>query len=72
LPVNSILHQDGYELDKVARAVDEYDDQMADYYDGRTSNAKSSDWSAPTTRATQGKRREHMLEFLQARGFLKR
>lgn len=72
LPVSSILHQDSYELDKVASVVDAYDELIADYYGARASNAKSSDWSAPTTRAIQGKRREHMLEFLQAQGFLKR
>ncbi len=71
LPVSSILHEDRYELSKVAASVDDYDEIIAAYYGTRKTNAKSSDWSAPTTRAIQGKRREHMLAFLQAQGFLK-
>lgn len=72
MPVSSVLHQNTYDLEAVSSQVDEYDSLMAEYYGSRNSNAKSSDWSAPTTRAIQGKRREHMLAFLQARGFLKR
>jgi nitroreductase len=71
LPVSSILHEDRYDLSKVAVSVDEYDKSIADYYETRAKNTKSSDWSAPTTRAIQGKRREHMLAFLQSQGFLK-
>lgn len=72
MPVESILHENVYDQEKVKSAVDDYDEIIADYYGSRASNAKSSDWSAPTTRAIQGKRREHMLEFLQSQGFLKR
>lgn len=71
MPVATILHQDTYDLEAVAASVDDYDESFAAYYGSRGSNAKSSDWSTPTTRAIQGKRREHMLEFLQQRGFLK-
>ncbi len=71
MPVSAIMHQDSYDIDAVSAGVDAYDEAFAAYYGSRGSNAKSSDWSAPTTRAIQGKRREHMLEFLQERGFLK-
>ncbi len=71
MPVSTVLHQDTYEIEAVASKVDAYDKTFADYYGSRASNANSSDWSASTTRAIQGKRREHMLEFLQERGFLK-
>lgn len=71
MPVETILHQDTYDVNAVAKNVDAYDELFADYYGSRASNSKSSDWSAPTTRAIQGKRREHMKEFLQERGFLK-
>lgn len=71
MPVSAILHEDSYNLDAVASKVDEYDEAFAVYYGSRGSNVKSSDWSAPTTRAIQGKKREHMLAFLQDRGFLK-
>lgn len=71
MPVTTVLHQDTYDVDAVATNVDAYDEAFAAYYGSRASNAKSSDWSAPTTRAIQGKRREHMQTFLQERGFLK-
>ncbi len=72
MPVVSVLHQDNYDEERVAKSVDDYDELMSEYYGSRSSNSKSSDWSAPTTRAIQGKRREHMLEFLKLRGFLQR
>jgi len=71
MPVATVLHQDVYDNAGVATNVDAYDMAFAAYYGSRESNAKSSDWSAPTTRAIQGKRREHMKDFLQERGFLK-
>ena len=71
LPVAAVLHQDTYNQDAVKAAVDNYDVRMADYYGHRSSNIKASNWSTPTARAIQGKRREHMLALLQARGFLK-
>ena len=48
-----------------------YDRVMADYYAGRGSNVKLSDWSSAVATAMQGKKREHMLEFLRARGFFR-
>ncbi len=71
MPVATVMHKDTYNFDGVAASVDAYDEAFAAYYGSRAENAKSSDWSAPTTRAIQGKKREHMQSFLQARGFLK-
>ncbi|MGA1740678.1 MAG: oxygen-insensitive NADPH nitroreductase [Pseudohongiellaceae bacterium] len=71
MPVKTILHEDTYDVESVAGNVDAYDEIFAAYYGSRGSNSKSSDWSAPTTRSIQGKRREHMKRFLQERGFLK-
>lgn len=71
MPVSTVLHQDSYDIDAVPACVDAYDEAFSAYYGSRGSNAKSSDWSSPTTRAIQGKRREHMLAFLKDQGFLK-
>ena len=70
MPVSAILHEDCYNRDTIASTVDNYDQQMQTYYGERGDNAKISDWSSPTTSAIQGKKREHMLGFLQKRGFL--
>jgi nitroreductase len=52
--------------------MDKYDAQMAEYYASRGANIKMSDWSASAAEAMQGKKREHMLAFLQAQGFFNR
>ncbi len=71
-PVDVVLHQDVYQSTKVQDQVDEYDQQMADYYSSRQVNTKNTNWSLQTASAVQGKKRQHMLAFLQAQGFLKR
>ncbi len=72
LPVQSILHEGGYQSHGIGQQVDQYDQQMHAYYASRSSNAKLTDWSEQTAMAVQGKTRDHMLTFLQQRGFLLR
>ncbi len=68
MPVDYVLHQDSYS-ETSSEQMSEYDAQMAAYYGSRGANVKMSDWSTSTAEAVQGKRREHMLAFLQAQGF---
>jgi len=67
-----VLHQNTYDEQSVAKRVDDYDRQMEDYYASRQSNVKITNWSQQTASAVQGKKREHMLDFLRQRGFLQR
>ncbi len=69
-PLDLVLHQDVYRDGEVERMAD-YDRAMADYYAARGDNARRSDWSATTAKATQGKKREHMLPFLRRMGFFR-
>jgi len=71
-PVQTILHEDSYDLNQVKAQVDSYDQQMQDYYQSRGSNQRISTWSAQTAAAIQKKQRTHILKFLQSRGFLLR
>ena len=71
LNVEAVLHEDAYVLDTIPAQVDAYDLEMADYYAAREHRARASNWSQQTATAVHGKRREHMLTFLQGRGFLK-
>lgn len=71
-PVQTILHEDSYDLNQVKAQVDSYDQQMQAYYQSRGSNQRVSTWSAQTAAAIQKKQRTHMLKFLQTRGFLLR
>ena len=71
MPVGFVLKQDRYQ-DVDEPGLAEYDEQMARYYANRGTNVKLSDWSNAAANAVQGKKREHMLAFLNARGFFLR
>jgi len=71
MPVGFVLHQDVYQ-DVSAERMALYDDKMAAYYASRGKNVRLGDWSTAAARAVQGKKREHMLDFLRARGYFRR
>lgn len=71
MPVEFVLHQDSYR-EVPGERLAEYDRQMADYYASRGANVKLSDWSSAVAAAMQGKKREHMLDFLRSRGLFLR
>lgn len=71
-PVEVVLHKDQYDTTRREADVKAYDAQMEAYYQSRGDNQKVSNWSEQTANAVQKKKREHMLSFLQERGFLKR
>ena len=71
LPVDVILHEGKYHTDAVPAQVAAYDQSMSEYYQARSSNQRVSNWSEQTAAAVQRKKREHMLTFLQGKGFLK-
>jgi hypothetical protein len=66
-----VLHQERYNAEAIPQQIDAFDAQMETYYAQRSDNVKSSNWSQQTVQSLMGKKREHMLEFLQGRGFLK-
>lgn len=72
LPVEVVLHEGKYNTDAVPEQVAAYDAAISDYYQERSRNQRTSNWSEQTAAALQQKKREHMLAFLQGRGFLKR
>jgi nitroreductase len=71
MPVGFVLHQDKYQEVSPER-VALYDEKMAAYYASRGTNIKLSDWSKTAAAAVQGKKREHMLDFLHSRGYFRR
>ena len=68
MPVAFVLKQDSY-CDVSDDELAAYDAQMARYYANRGANVKLSDWTHATANAVQGKKREHMLDFLHEQGF---
>ena len=54
LPVEAIIHENGYDVDKYDELIPEYDETMNDYYLSRGSNRKDAAWS------------DSMADFLEA------
>ena len=71
-PVEMVLHQDSYDVMRRNSDVATYDKDMEGYYGSRGNNQRQSNWSEQTAAAVQKKQRDHMLGFLQSRGFLLR
>lgn len=71
LPLELVLHQDRYRDPEEAELA-AYDAVMAEYYRSRSSNTRLGDWRSAAANALQGKKRPHMLDFLQQRGFFRR
>ena len=69
LPRGLVVHQERYQHELDRGLLARYDQQIADYYQARSSNNKQQTWSGQI-RAILGKEsRPFMLGFLQSRGF---
>ncbi|WP_421333161.1 nitroreductase family protein [Aeromonas sp. 603607] len=69
LPRGLVVHQERYQHELDRDLLARYDQQIADYYQARSSNNKQQTWSSQI-RAILGKEsRPFMLGFLQSRGF---
>ncbi len=69
LPVDAILHENGYDVDKYDSLLDEYDSIMENYYASRSSNNKISNWTKQMADFLIEQRRPQMKEFLSSKGF---
>ncbi|MBD7983860.1 oxygen-insensitive NADPH nitroreductase [Sporosarcina sp. Sa2YVA2] len=69
LPVEAIIHENGYDLTKYDEILPAYDDTMNAYYQSRGSNQKDSLWSTQMADFLAEPRRTYMKEFLAKRGF---
>ncbi len=69
LPLEAIIHENEYNEEKYLALLDEYDQIMNDYYKARTSNSKEADWTKTMADFMKEKRRLHMREFIERKGF---
>lgn len=69
LPVEAVLHENGYDSMKYGQLLKEYDQTMEDYYASRGSNQKSTNWTKSMADFLESPRREHMAAFLASKGF---
>lgn len=69
LPLEAIIHENEYNEEKYLALLDEYDQIMNDYYKARTSNNKETNWTKTMADFMKEKRRMHMREFIEGKGF---
>ncbi|GAB6106768.1 oxygen-insensitive NADPH nitroreductase [Fusibacter bizertensis] len=71
LPKEIVYHVDHYtELDEAT--LEAYDTHISDYYIKRTKGKIKDTWSEAVSKKFKQEKREHMLKFLQDRGFIKK
>ncbi|WP_127530455.1 oxygen-insensitive NADPH nitroreductase [Paenibacillus kobensis] len=74
LPLRAFLHEETYQDNRVAGAIEEYDSTTRTYYATRSGGGKAGEkeqkWSKEMVRRFDGGRlRGHMRSFLEGRGF---
>src|SRR5690606_10012555 len=70
LPLQAVVHENEYNEEKYETLLDEYDETMKKYYLRRTKNKKELTWTKSMADFVSVKRRTHMKEFVQSKGFL--
>lgn len=71
LPVESVIHVDGYDETKYEKQIEAYDELMQNYYSKRNSNQKNMTWSQTMVDFLSEKRRPFLKDFVLSKGFLK-
>ena len=69
LPVDAILHENGYNSEKYQTLLPAYDKTLEEYYASRSSNQKATNWTKSMTDFLKVPRRTHWKTFLQDKGF---
>ena len=73
LPLEVVLHQDGYQSADLTRdKIDRYDEWVKEYYLQRSGGKLDFDWSTQMAKQSKTQTRPFMLDFLRSRGFLKK
>ncbi|MEI3612913.1 oxygen-insensitive NADPH nitroreductase [Pseudogracilibacillus sp. SO30301A] len=70
MPVESIIHIDQYDETEQNEQLIAYDKVFNEYYKRRTRNKKDMTWTETMADFWPNKRRAHMKEFIQSKGFL--
>lgn len=70
LPLSIVLKKETYSQIDDAKQLQCYDEQVRDYYLSRTGGTKDMTWTGQIAGMLTKESRQHMLTFLQSRGFL--
>lgn len=71
LPLEAIVHENSYNSQSYPTILEKYDLEIEEYYQTRSSNQKSIDWSKSMGTFLSEVRRGDITEFMQKKGFLK-
>ncbi|WP_026673313.1 oxygen-insensitive NADPH nitroreductase [Alkalihalobacterium bogoriense] len=69
LPLSAIVHEDRYDETKYDDLLQQYDEVINEYYAKRTSNKKDATWTKPIASFFSAKKRVHMRDFFEKKGF---
>ncbi|MBM7541158.1 oxygen-insensitive NADPH nitroreductase [Amphibacillus cookii] len=69
LPQTAVVHYEGYNADHV-NEIEQYDQEMEQYYHMRTNGARQTSWTALMATYTETRKRPHMDAYLKNKGFL--
>lgn len=70
LPLEAVLHRNGYDIEKTAEQVAAYDEVSSAYMRERTGGQNDAPWSAMMAKRFADPARMHMMKFLQEKGFM--
>lgn len=65
LPIELILHEETYREDHYDHGLNKYNETISAYYQSRTTNSKSTNWTKEMANSFSEKRRPHMMGFLK-------
>ena len=69
LPLNTILGTNTYQS-LTAEMINAYDEKTAAYYQARSTNVQSTNWSEKVRQHFEYPRRQNTVEFLKTQGFV--
>lgn len=69
LPLSVVLHEETYQEDHYDQLLNQYDETTKSYYHSRSGNKKVTYWTKTMAKFFSEKRRVHMKEFLESKGF---
>ncbi|TCO79864.1 oxygen-insensitive NADPH nitroreductase [Marinisporobacter balticus] len=69
LPLDVILKNDKYRIEKDEEKIREYDKLVSEYYSERTRGKRDDSWSKQVAEKMGNELRPHMREFLKSKGF---
>src|SRR5690625_4456728 len=70
LPLEAVVHVDGYNEEKYDDLLKEYDETYNNYIKARTNNKKDITWTESMADFWSKPRRAHLKDFIQSKGYL--